>query len=155
MSAALLDAARAAREAMASTARGHWPDNAPEVTAALDAAIRDASNVQNAERLLLHEALAALMYYRAQTRPIDACTVIANNIAAWLAAQAPPEGYEVALHVPANDALLRRARKAEAAADAYRWGYGYLQDRMRSVGRHGWAADCDDEIEHRIGERTA
>lgn len=42
---------------------------------------------------------------------------------------------------------LDRARR-EAAA--YRWAYGYLQDRMRSVGRDGWAQDCDSEIESRV-----
>lgn len=39
---------------------------------------------------------------------------------------------------------LRRER------DAYKWAYEYLQDRMESIGRHGWAHDCDGEIEHRI-----
>lgn len=34
--------------------------------------------------------------------------------------------------------------------DAYKWGYGYLQDRMNSLGRVGWAHDCDSEIEARI-----
>lgn len=37
-----------------------------------------------------------------------------------------------------------------AEALAYKWAYEYLQDRMRSLGRDGWAADCDGEIEHRI-----
>lgn len=38
----------------------------------------------------------------------------------------------------------------QATAAAYKWAYGYLQDRMRSIGRYGWAADCDGEIEDRI-----
>ena len=111
MSAALLEAARSAHAAMASTARGDWPDDAPEIIAALDAALRNASSAPSAERLLLHEALAALLYYRAQTRPIDACAAIADSIAAWLAAQAlaPPGVHDVALYVHANEALLLRA----------------------------------------------
>ena len=35
-------------------------------------------------------------------------------------------------------------------AAAYRWAYEYLQSRMESIGRHGWAHDCDGEIEDRI-----
>jgi hypothetical protein len=42
----------------------------------------------------------------------------------------------------------------ERTAKAYQWGYGYLQDRMNSIGRHGWAHDCDDEITHRIVKGT-
>lgn len=37
-----------------------------------------------------------------------------------------------------------------ASASAYRWAYEYLQDRLRSLGREGWAQDCDAEIEARI-----
>jgi hypothetical protein len=33
--------------------------------------------------------------------------------------------------------------------DAYKWAYEYMQSRMESIGRHGWAHDCDGEIEHR------
>jgi hypothetical protein len=47
-----------------------------------------------------------------------------------------------------DDAKMRR----EIAA--WKWGYAYLQDRMRSLDRHGWAHDCDDEIEQRINGRT-
>lgn len=53
-------------------------------------------------------------------------------------------------------ALLRsiKAKQAMAAsvAEAYAWGYRYLQDRMESIGRHGWAHDCDGEIEWRIAQ---
>jgi len=35
-------------------------------------------------------------------------------------------------------------------AAAYKWAYEYLQSRMESIGRVGWAHDCDDEIEARI-----
>lgn len=38
----------------------------------------------------------------------------------------------------------------DSAARAYQWGYGYLQDRMESIGRQGWAFDCDGEITQRI-----
>lgn len=37
-----------------------------------------------------------------------------------------------------------------ARANAFQWGYEHLQDRMRSLGREGWAQDCDGEIEHRV-----
>lgn len=39
---------------------------------------------------------------------------------------------------------------ARVERDAYKWAYEYLQDRMRSIGCEGWAADCDGEIEARI-----
>lgn len=39
---------------------------------------------------------------------------------------------------------------AQREAAAHKWAYGYLQDRMRSIDRHGWADDCDGEIAHRI-----
>lgn len=37
-----------------------------------------------------------------------------------------------------------------AQVAAYRWAYQYLQERMKSLDRHGWAHDCDGEIEYRI-----
>lgn len=40
-----------------------------------------------------------------------------------------------------------------ARAKAFQWGYEYLQGRMRSLGRDGWAQDCDGEIEHRANAR--
>lgn len=40
----------------------------------------------------------------------------------------------------------------QAEIDAWKWGYTYLQDRMKSLGRDGWAHDCDGEIEARIKE---
>lgn len=46
--------------------------------------------------------------------------------------------------------LAARVRELEAKRDAYKWGYEYLQDRMRSIGREGWAEDCDGEIKDRI-----
>lgn len=36
-----------------------------------------------------------------------------------------------------------------AQAQAYRFGYEYLQSRMESLGRDGWAHDMDEEIKHR------
>jgi len=42
-----------------------------------------------------------------------------------------------------------------ATAAAYRRGYEYLQDRMRSLGREGWAQDCDGEIEASIKSPAA
>lgn len=41
-------------------------------------------------------------------------------------------------------------RLQTARAAAYKWGYDSLQDRMMSLERHGWAHDCDSEIEYRI-----
>jgi hypothetical protein len=41
-------------------------------------------------------------------------------------------------------------KRLGATADAYKWGYEYLQSRMEDLGRHGWAHDCDHEIEMRI-----
>ncbi len=38
-----------------------------------------------------------------------------------------------------------------AEAAAWKWGYEYLQSRMESIGREGWAHDCDGEIQFRIG----
>ncbi|OLP04472.1 hypothetical protein [Rhodoferax antarcticus] len=43
----------------------------------------------------------------------------------------------------------------QAERDAFKWAYGYLQDRMRSIARFGWAQDCDSEIEARIQQATA
>ena len=73
------------------------------------------------------------------------------------------------LHVPKQPQVLstapiateRSAMGAEpvdvselqATAAAYKWAYGYLQDRMRSIGCESWAADCDGEIEDRINRR--
>lgn len=37
-----------------------------------------------------------------------------------------------------------------AEVAAYKWAYEYLQSRMESIGRDGWAHDCDGEIEDRI-----
>lgn len=37
--------------------------------------------------------------------------------------------------------------------DAYKWAYEYLQSRMKSIDRHGWAHDCDSEIQARIEAR--
>lgn len=34
--------------------------------------------------------------------------------------------------------------------EAWKWGYEYLQSRMESLGREGWAHDCDEEIQQRI-----
>ncbi len=44
---------------------------------------------------------------------------------------------------------------AVAARDAYKWGYEYLQGRMESIGRRGWAQDCDGEIGARINDSRA
>jgi hypothetical protein len=42
------------------------------------------------------------------------------------------------------------AKRLATERDAWKWGYEYLQSRMESLGRHGWAHDCDGEIEARI-----
>jgi len=63
------------------------------------------------------------------------------------------------IEVALNPAISKRAsdlvqlgedkhKKGDAAA--YRWAYEYLQSRMVSIGRQGWASDCDSEIEARI-----
>ena len=39
-----------------------------------------------------------------------------------------------------------------AAVAAWKWGYEYLQRRMASLGREGWAHDCDEEIAFRIAQ---
>lgn len=46
--------------------------------------------------------------------------------------------------------LQADVERLRAEVAAWRWGYRYLQDRMRSLDRHGWAEDCDGEIEARI-----
>jgi hypothetical protein len=38
---------------------------------------------------------------------------------------------------------------------AWKWGYEFLQTRMQSLGREGWAQDCDEEIQHRIKSGSA
>jgi len=43
----------------------------------------------------------------------------------------------------------------DAAEAAYKWGYECLQSRMESIDRHGWAHDCDGEIEARISDGRA
>lgn len=62
------------------------------------------------------------------------------NVSAWL-------------HGVANsvDATVTATRTAQA----YKWAYEYLQERMRSIGRDGWAEDCDGEIAHRIAGPNA
>lgn len=59
---------------------------------------------------------------------------------------------EAALATQAAEIERLRAdlRLQEAAAKAYQWAYEYLQDRMHSIDRHGWAEDCDEEITSRI-----
>ena len=42
------------------------------------------------------------------------------------------------------------ATVAPNEAAAWKWGYEYLQERMKTIGRDGWAHDCDSEIEARI-----
>jgi hypothetical protein len=42
------------------------------------------------------------------------------------------------------------ATAAPNEAAAWKWGYEYLQGRMKTIGRDGWAHDCDSEIEARI-----
>jgi hypothetical protein len=42
----------------------------------------------------------------------------------------------------------------KVARDAYKWAYEYLQSRMESIDRPGWAHDCDGEIQARIAEAS-
>lgn len=51
---------------------------------------------------------------------------------------------------PSNWDSIHALNQAVGEAAAYKWAYQYLQDRLRSVGRHGWAHDCDGEIVDRI-----
>ena len=44
---------------------------------------------------------------------------------------------------------------SDARGDAYKWAYEYLQNRMETLGRDGWAHDCDGEIESRIAAARA
>ncbi len=48
------------------------------------------------------------------------------------------------------EALKRQLALANAKVEANKWGYEYLQDRMKSIDRPGWAHDCDGEIQARI-----
>lgn len=57
----------------------------------------------------------------------------------------------VATHKGLMQAVEARAEAAERAAAAYKWGYEYAKDRLKSIGRDGWANDCDSEIEARKG----
>ena len=54
-----------------------------------------------------------------------------------------------------RDAAVAHIQRLEAEAAAWRWGYKYLQDRMHSIDRHGWAEDCDSEILARIDSATS
>lgn len=49
-----------------------------------------------------------------------------------------------------SETRVKQLERDAAAAGAYKWAYEYLQDRMRSIGRDGWAEDCDGEIQYRI-----
>lgn len=60
-----------------------------------------------------------------------------------------PDGFKLLGDVLAKCAPAA-VKRVKAERDAYKWGYTYLQDRMHSLDRHGWATDCDGEIEQRI-----
>ncbi len=85
-------------------------------------------------------------------------TVLATQLAeAVVKDETPEEGgcdLSAGLYGPNVSAWLRSVADnlcaAERKAAAYKWGYEYLQDRMRSIDRHGWAEDCDGEIAARI-----
>ena len=53
------------------------------------------------------------------------------------------------------DAQQSEANIGDARVAAYKWAYEYLQDRMNSIDRFGWAKDCDDEIKSRINAAIA
>lgn len=84
-------------------------------------------------------------------------TILATQLAAALEADqraggtySPADdlwGPAVSAWITQTASELERLRRTAAA---YKWGYGYLQDRMRSLGRDGWAEDCDGEIAARI-----
>ena len=85
-------------------------------------------------------------------------TVLATQLAEAVAKDETPEGggcdLSAGLYGPHASAWLRTVADsicaAERKATAYKWGYEYLQDRMRSIDRPGWAEDCDGEIQARI-----
>lgn len=60
-----------------------------------------------------------------------------------------PDGFKLLGEVLASCAPSS-VKRVKAEREAYKWGYTYLQDRMHSLDRHGWAIDCDSEIEARI-----
>jgi hypothetical protein len=51
---------------------------------------------------------------------------------------------------PGESDVQGALQQAIGEAEAYKWAYQRLQARMHSIGRHGWAHDCDEEIIHRI-----
>ena len=63
----------------------------------------------------------------------------------------PENKHYTAVKTSELDSLEAERDALRAERDAYRWGYEYLQDRMRSIGRSSWVEDCDGEIEARIG----
>jgi hypothetical protein len=85
-------------------------------------------------------------------------TVLATQLAEAVSKDETPEegGCDVSagMYGPHASQWLRDVAEALCAAQreaaAYKWGYEYLQSRMHSIDRHGWAEDCDGEIEHRI-----
>ena len=55
---------------------------------------------------------------------------------------------------PAPHLTDAETEKLRAEAAAYKWAYEYLQSRMNSIDRNGWAHDCDGEIEYRIAAKV-
>jgi hypothetical protein len=90
-------------------------------------------------------------------------TMLVSGLAEAVAKDESPEegGCDVSagLYGPHASQWLRDTAaalsSAQAEAAAYKWGYEYLQDRMRSIGRLGWAEDCDSEIEARVSKSTS
>lgn len=93
-------------------------------------------------------------------------TVLAGLLAEAVAKDELPEngGCDISagLFGPHASQVLREAASLMVAPpslaaerDAYKWGYEYLQSRMESLHRYGWAHDCDSEIEARIAAAGA
>lgn len=53
---------------------------------------------------------------------------------------------------PPLENIMQVISSVQKEAAAYRWAYEYLQSRMNSIDRHGWAHDCDEEIQYRISK---
>lgn len=87
-------------------------------------------------------------------------TTLATQIATAVGADETPANggcdLSAGMFGPAMSELLRdiagQLATAQAEARAYKWGYEYLQSRMESIDRPGWAHDCDGEIQARIAD---
>jgi hypothetical protein len=90
-------------------------------------------------------------------------TVLATQLAEAVSKDEGPDGTGLDMGAgmfgSATSEWLRATAKdialAQRKAAAYQWAYEYLRSRMFSIGRDGWANDCESEIESRIAEEKA